>query len=277
VTDLWSAEELALHEFEDPTYLIEPLVPLGGVFLLHGKRGVGKTQFAMSIANSIINGAPLFGRWPVLKGPVVYIQTDMTPQIQQLRVQKVVEVLNLDGLFFAFPQSLDIVGMHLKDSELVQSVRDVEPVLVVWDTLRRSHHLNEDDSASVQLVYSSARRLFPGVTHLFIHHDKKSPADPTFKVEPEEQFRGSGDWIDSADCSAQLRTQGTRSPRRIGLLFHKARTTPDFEKRPVLLEMDLQTMLLLPALHGRGHLENAVSLGLSARRDTHHKGGQSGP
>lgn len=268
MTQLWSADELALHEFEDPTFLIEPLVPLGGVFMLHGKRGVGKTQFAMSIANSVINGAPLLGRWPTLKGPVVMIQADMTPQIQQLRVQKVSELLNLDGLYFAFPTAMDIVSLNLKDSELVMSIRDVEPVLIIWDTLRRSHRLSEDDSSTVQLVYSSARRLFPGVTNLFVHHDKKSPNDPSFKVEPEEMFRGSGDWIDSADCSAQLRSVSMRSSRRVGLLFHKARTAPDEEKKPVILEMDLETMLLLPLTHTCEE-DEGVRLGLSARRETY--------
>ena len=273
MTQLWDAEALAEFEFEDPTFLIEPLVPLGGTWILHGKRGVGKTQLCMSVANAVLNGSPLFGRWPTLRGNVVVLQMDMTPQIQQLRVQKVVGVLELSGLYFAFPLALDIVSLHLKDSELVQAVREVDPVLIVWDTLRRTHHLNEDASSTVQLVYSASRRLFPGVTHLFVHHDKKTPVDPEFKVEPEEMFRGSGDWIDSADCSAQLRAVGTRSARRLRLLFHKARTAPDVEKRPVLLELDMSTMLLLPLLHERGQEKDALARGVSARRDTHFRGG----
>ena len=40
---LYSAEDLATQEFPDETYLVEGLIPLGGLALLHGKRGIGKS------------------------------------------------------------------------------------------------------------------------------------------------------------------------------------------------------------------------------------------
>lgn len=245
--ELWSVDQLVEHEFEQETFLVDPVMPLGGLVLVHGKRGVGKTQFMLNLSNAIVNGYKWLGRWDTTRGKVLFIQTDMTPQLQQLRVQKVADMLVMDGLWFMFPQGMDIVQMERRWPRQVEQIRALDPVLIIWDTLRKIHSCDEDKSWAPGMVYSSAKRCFPRATHVFVHHDKKSPSDPQFEVEPEEQFRGSGDWIDSADTSIQLRTAATRkSPKRIVMLLHKARTMPDIEKKAVVLEMDLESMLLLP-------------------------------
>lgn len=246
MSKLWSAGDLATHDFPEPPYLVKPMIPLGGNVLMHGKRGVGKTQFLMTLANSVTNGYPFLGRWPVQKGPMVIVQVDMTPQIQQLRIIKVRDLLDMEDIYFTFPPSMNIREMVLRHASLVDQIREVEPVCVAWDTLRKIHRESENASESPGIVYGAANEIVPSATHMFSHHDKKTPADPDFESDPEEQFRGSGAWIDDAETSIQLVDLGG-IPRRIGLKFHKARTAPDTEKEPVMLEMDLDTMLLLPS------------------------------
>lgn len=241
---IWPAPDLAHAEFEDPTFLVKPQIPLGGTVLLHGKRQVGKTQFSLTLANAICNGYPFLGEWPVEQGKVVIIQVDMTAQIQQKRIQKLEGLLHLEGLHYLFPGTLEINKMKSKHPKTVERIRKLDPHLIVWDTLRRIHRLDENSSEAPQIVFSSARELFPHATHEFVHHDKKSPADPQYEQDPEEAFRGSGDWIDSVDTSLQLKRVG--SSRRAKLFFHKARTAPESQKEPVLLEMDKETMLMLP-------------------------------
>ncbi len=241
---LWTAEELANHKFERPTFLVEPIIPLGGLVLLHGKRGIGKTQLCLTLANSITTGREFLGRYPTSRGPVVKVQVDMTPQIQQLRIQKVSKLLKLDDLYYVFPRVLNICNLE-RESELVIKINELQPLIIIWDTLRKIHRENENNSESAQIVYSKVVELFPEVTHFFVHHDKKTIVDQQ-SLDPEEAFRGSGDWIDSTDTSMQLVSLKRKNPSRVMLYFHKARTAPDTEKSTCLLQMDPDTMLMVP-------------------------------
>jgi len=244
VPKLWEAHDLAEHKFPLPTFLVDPIIPLGGLVLLHGKRGIGKTQFCLSLANSIVNGRLFLNRFPTLPGPVLKVQVDMTPQIQQLRVQKVHKILNLSNLYYYFPRVLNIMSLS-RESSAALAITELNPSIIIWDTLRKIHRENENSSESAQLVYSKVTSLFPNSTHFFVHHDKKTVVDQQ-ALDPEEAFRGSGDWIDSTDTSMQLVELKQYNPSRVILMFHKARTAPRHEKNPIVLEMDPDTMLMVP-------------------------------
>jgi hypothetical protein len=241
---VWSARELAEHTFELPTFLVEPIVPLGGLVLLHGKRGVGKTQFCFTLANAVTTGRPFLNRFPVRQGPVIKVQVDMTPQIQQLRIHKVHELLPLDHMYYFFPRTLNVTSLIAEDP-FVLAVNRLKPLIIIWDTLRKIHRENENASESAQVVYNKVNDLFPDITHFFIHHDKKTVVEQA-ALDPEEAFRGTGDWIDSTDTSMQLVELKNKEPSRILLYFHKARTAPKMTRMTVLLELDPDTMLLQP-------------------------------
>ena len=239
--ELWSTPDLAAHEFENPTFLVEPIIPLGGLVLLHGKRGIGKTQFCLTLANAIVNGKPFMNRYPTLKGPVLNVQIDMTPQIQQLRIRKVTDILKLDNLWYMFPRVLDVGKLDQEDAFAI-TVRKLAPHMIIWDTLRKIHRENENSSESAQKVYTKVTSLFPDTTHFFVHHDKKTVVEQQ-ALDPEEAFRGTGDWIDSTDTSLQLVALKESNPARVQLFFHKARTAPRHEKETQIIEMDSDTML----------------------------------
>ena len=143
-----------------------------------------------------------------------------------------------------FPRVLNITKVH-RESDFVIHINNLKPYLIIWDTLRKIHRENENNSESSQIVYSKAIELFPDVTHLFVHHDKKTVVDQK-NLDPEEAFRGTADWIDSTDTSMQLVSLKNKNPARMLLYFHKARTAPLDEKDPCLLQMDPETMLMLP-------------------------------
>jgi len=245
---LWSADELAAHTFDTPTFLVDPILPLGGVVMLHGKRGVGKTQLATTLAHAVSAGSLFLGRFPTLGGPVVHVQVDMTAQIQQLRVRAAKRQVQLPRVYYICPATFNLPAAS-EDHPVVTAINSVSPSLVIWDTLRRIHTLDEKSSEASQAVYSAARSLIPGATHFFIHHDKKTIPEQS-QLEPEESFRGSTDWLDSADASMKLTTVGaaTLSPRRLKLFFHKARTAPEYDKGALYTEMDYETMMILPLM-----------------------------
>ena len=250
MTTLWSTAEFAEHEFPTPSYLVAPIIPQGGTCILHGKPNVGKSQFILTLAHAINNGLPLFGRWPTRQGPVVVVQVDMTGQIQQSRVLRVVGQLALDQTYWLVEEDgstplIDICKMPYTHPHVVEQIAEIDPLLIVWDTLRKTHMLSENASESAILVYNAARAVHRQATHMFVHHDRKEARDPEHSGSPDEAFMGNQQWMGACDTTLSLREIGA-SPKRIAVCIHKARTAADTEKIPFSVELDMDTMLLLP-------------------------------
>lgn len=247
---LWSSAQLAEHEFPDPAFLVEPMIPQGGLVILHGKPGVGKTQFVLTLAHAINNGLPFLSRWPTRQGPVVVIQADMTGQIQQDRVVRIINNVNIADTYWVVEEdgrtpSINVESMPILQRNLVQTIQELNPVLVVWDTLRKIHRLPENASESPIIVYDAARAVAPKATHLFVHHNRKASRDPNAPDMEDEAFMGNQQWKGACDATMSLEELGT-VPKRLLLTFHKARTASDIERRPIILELDMKTIILMP-------------------------------
>lgn len=239
---LYSAQDLMTAEMPEQPYLVDPLIPAGGLVMLHGKRGLGKTQFCMTLAHAVVNGLPLFGRMDTQKGKVLFVQIDMTPPIARKRLERIFGNFSTEGIYFWLEPWMDILTFSRKHP-LVEKIQTINPDLVIWDTLRKIHHMKENQSETSQAVYSTIRRYIPEPTHLFVHHDKKTQIDKDGELDPEEAFRGTSDWLDSIDTSLQLLEAGGRGLR---LKIHKCRTMAEEDRPHLDLTMDKETLLLVP-------------------------------
>lgn len=245
---IWSSNEFAHHEYPEPAYLVDPMIPQGGIVVCHGKPGVGKSQLMLTLAHSVNNGTDFLGRWPTEQGRVVIIQVDMTGQIQQDRIRRIVDVVDLSDTFWVVEEDgsiplINIETMAITQRDVMHMIQDIDPLLIVWDTLRKIHRLPENASESAVTVYQSARKVCPKATHYFVHHNRKESRDPDSDGLEDESFMGNQQWKGSADTTFTLSELGT-PPKRLVLNWHKARTAPDTEKVPVILEMDMHTILL---------------------------------
>ncbi len=248
MTTLLPADEFAALDFPNPPYLVEPMIPLGGLALIYSKPNVGKSQFLLTLADAISNGTPLFNRWPTTQGPVIFIQADMTSQMQQERLTKILTTTTLSNTYFVVEEDgstplIDIKSLSLLKQDLVALMREINPVLTIWDTLRTIHSLSENSDEAPKIVYTAAKRILPSSTHIFAHHTRKQSRDPDADEHLDEGFLGHQHWKSMPDAHIYLAELGT-SPKRLSCTFTKSRTAPDFEKKPFPLEMDLKTMRL---------------------------------
>lgn len=234
---IWTAQELSDHYFAE-TYLIDPIVPRGGVVLFHGKRGIGKTQFIMTLISCLAEGGRLFGRYRTKSNIVAfYVQADMTESLQQDRVKRARKLYDLSKTYYSFPILLNLPELTHEDP-WVRSITTLHPDLIIWDTLREVHRLDSNEDSSPSLVYGAARGLFPSATHIFVHHDKKTIADQNM-LDDDEFFRGSGAWLDKADTGLHL---AAIAPGHLLLTFTKTRTCAP--QNPLSLTMHPETLLL---------------------------------
>jgi RecA-family ATPase len=250
---LASTEAFLAHQFPNPPYLVDQLLPLGGTSILHGMPNVGKSQFILTLAHAIANGLPFMGKWGVRQGPVVIMQVDMTGQIQQARVIRATQNLSLPNTYWLMEDSgatpyVDITKMARKNTDLVEQIQEIDPVLMVWDTLRKVHQLTMNDDLTPIKVYTAAREVCDTSHHMFAAHERKASRDPNAVEDQAQSIAGNDQWRGAADTTIQLINpwQIIQSPKRIVVAIRKCRTMPEHGKVPFMVELDEDTMMLLP-------------------------------
>jgi hypothetical protein len=209
--------EEALAAFKDrPRWLIEDLLPAEGIALLHGRFSLGKSPFAWALAQSVSEGLPFFGYHCNENGAVLWIEVDEPLLIAQDRISK----LNPrpKQMYLVGSRQFTIANPRPEDLEHYRQLNDkLHPKLVVINTLRKVHDLDDKDSNSPSTVYGRFGELFPNACILFIHHDRKAQMDKDGNPikSGAEAFAGSQAWANDAQVGLHMTSVGNPTQRLI--------------------------------------------------------------
>ena len=183
-----------IMDLPPPEWLIEGILPAGGLVQLYGAPGIGKTFLALDWVFCIGTGTPWLGR-SCMRGRVVYIaaegRTGLGPRIRAWRVCHGHED-ETNVSFVAEPVYMlkpKCVKRLLRTLETL----DPKPSLIVIDTMARCIP-GADESAAKDvglfIAHLDSIRLKLGVTILVIHHIGK---DKRRKERGSTAFRGAAD------------------------------------------------------------------------------------
>lgn len=180
--------------YPNPEYLLEPILYLKTSNLLTAYAGVGKSVLSMSIAHAVVTGLPLWGHFQVHKTGSVLIIDEENPGA--FLKDRLIKMGFSEGMPISF---LHYQGVKLDDQAcfayLVNTMKELKPVLVVFDALIRLHNAKENDNSEMAFVMGKVRELInlTGITALIIHHDRKGQGDR------KERARGGGDIVGAVD------------------------------------------------------------------------------
>lgn len=212
-----SADELG--ERQPPPWLVHGLLPVGGIAVLIGKPGDGKTFLALDLCLSVTQGIDFHG-YQTRRGAAIYVAAEGATGLGQ-RVRAFKEARGLSSLVDAWflEEPLHLIEM----AEVLRFIRSVnqriavDPALIVIDTLARSMPGRDENSAmDMGLLIAEADRLRKeyAATVMLVHH---------LRVDGERE-RGSTALRGGADTMIRV----SKSGDRITVSCEKQKDAPAF-------------------------------------------------
>jgi hypothetical protein len=259
---VFDADELLHHEFDDELYLVEPIIPMGGDGIIYGRRGCGKTQAAFTLIREVLRGGEFLQQFKCKKGKVAYVMLDMPPQVLQDRLRHFHEAWQTGYKhqlrFYYNDHRINIVDEVREGNQWLLDLAEYEADLIIVDTLRNSHNLDENSSDTPVEVFGAWREALGGhPTILHLHHERKT----TEFGDVQDAMRGSGAWLDECDVGIRIKHDKKKDQRVIS--FPRIRTCAPDEVMDITCKMDPDSLLLLPGKPIEQFLQNAQSAGMS--------------
>lgn len=216
-----------------PQWLVEDLWSAAAVGLIGGAPKLGKSWLGLDLALSVASGTPCLGRYRISRpGPVlVYLAEDPIDMVRR-RVQAMAahRHLTLDNLdvHVITAQRLRLDDPQDRD-RLFETVRIIQPRLLLLDPLVRMHRMNENDATEMAELLGGLRELQKrfDVAVAVVHHTRKCGAAP---AQAGQGLRGSSDLWAWSDSNLYLRR---RRDHLILAMEHRGAATPN----PVALKL----------------------------------------
>jgi len=160
----------------DIGWLVEGLAFRGGLTILSGPGGAGKSYLALALAHAVANGSHWLGQFPVKEsGPVVYVDAERGRLLMGRRLREIeVSAGRPSDVHFVFrPPKLDPAFLR-------SLAREHKPALMVLDSLSRllPDGVDENSNAAMTVALESVRFVAEefGTALWLLHHDRKPQA-----------------------------------------------------------------------------------------------------
>lgn len=228
----------------DPeTWLIQPLVPVGGWVNVYGKpKKARKSYFALGMAWAVSSGQLEWLGFAVRRnGPVLYLQADTPHTLWTQRIEHI-EAAGYDfsNVWFAslltipYPFNIaeheDILAGMIDDArqEAVKHLK-AHPVLIIYDTGRKLHLGDENSSQEMTLFMNALDRVSGREpAKVLITHDKKGSTQD--KVDDDDD---TGDLMEgnrgSTSVAGAVDTVIRLTPK--GYMYYQGRAVGEVHKR----------------------------------------------
>lgn len=225
-------EELCVKKYPTTDFLIDPYIPRESIVFLWGGTSIGKSPLTWELARAIGTGKSFFGL-PSRQGKVLYLELDTPEPLVASRLAKLPPAPNVSFLFL---KPLGIPFLHPEERDLLLETEALlKPDVVFINTLRKVHDMDDKDSKTPKVVYSTFQRLFPTSSLVFVHHMRKQSTDPHATSFAKESFSGSQHWLNDAQVGLHL------SPfrgKRENLKLNHRKSQVSEKLRPLRLKLE---------------------------------------
>ena len=196
-------------------YLVNPIVPLGGIVFVYGKSGVGKSPLSWVLADAVAKGQDFLGMVTNGAAPALYVDVDTRWWTIQDRWRQAGYQPAFD---IAVGDAFDCLASSWEYSDAKNKFKERQAEkkykLVIISTLAKIHSFSFSDPNAPALVYSRWQEVFgEECAIVFIHHDKKSTVggaenEDSLYHTRRESFSGNQQWLDHCTVAIHLTRRG---------------------------------------------------------------------
>ena len=203
-----SSEELGIYPVERyiklernaQQWIVQDIIPVAGLTNLYSSPKCGKTMLTMHLAMAVADPktTSYLGLPVNTHGKVLYLELD-TPRNQwAFRLERALKEHPIPpGTLFTAdrltcPKNFNITAPeHL--SWLRHQVEQIEPIMVLIDTLREVNQSDEDNATAMKQVMSCVLEAIPNSAIVFLSHSRKTMQGMTDEIGSIiDDARGSG-------------------------------------------------------------------------------------
>mgnify|MGYP001579728663 CR=1 FL=1 len=234
---IWTLTDIFSKDFGNEEWLIKDLIPLPSMTAMSGNPGNFKTWITIALAQSIAEGQPFLGHFPVKQGSVLIVdEEDHMRHIKKRLLQ-----LNVSSQLPIFYISQECIKIDETESynSLRKLINDKNISLIILDSLVRIHTREENDAKQMAFVMNKFMLLIKdGISVLFTHHHRKQAAwGPN---NASQSLRGSSDILAAVDC--HLTIEKVKEENSLIIRQEKLRTAPTIDPFSVTIESQPESM-----------------------------------
>jgi KaiC/GvpD/RAD55 family RecA-like ATPase len=195
----------------DQDWIIHGVLPVGGLWMIAGAPKAGKSLLVAEVCHAIVNTTEHFmhGLKVVMHGRVLYVNLDMgvvTHRRRFLNLQQE-HSYNFNNLYHITrdetPASFNVLNESTKEW-LAAQIRDLKPLVIVFDVIRRFYSGDENSSSVAQDFINAITDLMAegDSAAILVHHtNKTSEISKNMGLEknPIDAVRGSSTIAGSVD------------------------------------------------------------------------------
>jgi hypothetical protein len=239
---VWGFQDFVEADFKIE-WIYENLLPRGGLGLVTGFPGTGKTTWAIGMGAHLATGAPDYLIWDNVSGAKksLFLSLEMGPAPLNHFMSKITssyaDKRNLNKNFLVLPWGKPIfLDQPEGQAFLDKLLNDHMPDLLIIDSLQKvlSKELTDEQAIKDFMAYLAVVRSKYNCSMLMVHHNRKKPNDAQKKggVEQSDVY-GSTYIVAEADFVLSLRTEDEHTlqvdtlKNRLGLAHEPFKITRD--------------------------------------------------
>jgi len=202
----FSANELMKKNLPEVEYIVDKLIPQGGITILGGAPGAFKSFLSLHLAMHGSLGRKMFDHLETKKIKVLYVDEENGERTLKNRLTQLVKGYDikepLDELFFS---SMENFKLDMEEDRtfpiLKRKILEYNPDLVIIDSAVRFLTGDENSSGDVKKLFDTIKPIVKekNTTFLVLHHTRKTGTGG------QNDLRGSGDFAASAESVLMLR------------------------------------------------------------------------
>ena len=245
----WALPQLRAEPVEGTEWIIEPIIAPDSTSIFFGPREAGKTQLVLTLFKAIQESALCLGHFQCRRVRAALVEIDMPKTLLQTRLQAMPYAFDENLFLVQTFQYAPNVMMAASQTPWVVDLNRFRPDWIIFDSLRKLHHLKDEAPEAPSLVYNKLRELFPSAARTVLHHVRKPP--PSYMLngsgyvqsEDPEAYRGTTAWLDDADAAVYM-PYNFKTRERAVWLTRSRLTSSDAKQTPVAVTLDETTLFL---------------------------------